>query len=383
MSTQKIKLLASSLRARTAKINLAWIQQHLALIVIGAPMALLIIYLVIFSQPRYMSESKVAVKRPSDIEGSSLNVGLLLGAANPSSAEDSLYLKEYVNSADMLKALDKQLNFHDAWSKSGLDFIYHLSKDTTAERFLNYYRDRISVTFDDKTGLLAIQTQGFDPEFAQRFNLAVLKESERFINELSHKIARDQLNFAQEELQQARIRLDKSKNELLTYQNQYNILDPEASATAATSVVMALQSKKIELEAELRNLLSYLREDAPQIVTTQNAIKALQAQIDAEQSKITAPGGNKLNSMAADFEEIKARVTFDTEIYTMAIKAIEKTRLESARKLKVLSVISSPQLPEESTFPNSGYLLASWLLVCCLLFGTIKLLLAVIEDHKD
>lgn len=383
MSTQKVKLLASSLRARTAKINLAWIQQHLAWIVIGAPMALLIIYLVIFSQPRYMSESKVAVKRPSDIEGSSLSVGLLLGAANPSSAEDSLYLKEYVNSADMLKALDKQLNFHDAWSKSGLDFIYHLSKDTTAEQFLNYYRDRISVTFDDKTGLLAIQTQGFEPEFAQRFNLAVLKESERFINELSHKIARDQLNFAQEELQQARVRLDKSKNELLTYQNQYNILDPEASATAATSVVMALKSKKIELEAELRNLLSYLREDAPQIVTTQNAIKALQAQIDAEQSKITAPGGNKLNSMAVDFEEIKARVTFDTEIYTMAIKAIEKTRLESARKLKVLSVISSPQLPEESTFPNSGYLLASWLLVCCLLFGTIKLLLAVIEDHKD
>lgn len=383
MSTQKVKLLASSLRARTAKINLAWIQQHLAWIVIGAPMALLIIYLVIFSQPRYMSESKVAVKRPSDIEGSSLNVGLLLGASNPSSAEDSLYLKEYITSADMLKVLDKQLNFHDAWSKSGLDFIYHLSKNTTAEQFLNYYRDRISVTFDDKTGLLAIQTQGFDPEFAQRFNLAVLKESERFINELSHSIARDQLNFAQEELQQARVRLDKSKKELLTYQNQNNILDPEASATAASSLVMTLQGKKIELEAELRNLLSYLRDDAPQVITTQNAIKALQAQIDAEQSKITAPGSNKLNSMAADFEEIKARVTFDSEIYTMAIKAIEKTRLESARKLKVLSVISSPQRPEESTFPNGGYLLASWLLVCCLLFGTIKLLLAVIEDHKD
>jgi capsular polysaccharide transport system permease protein len=146
---------------------------------------------------------------------------------------------------------------------------------------------------------------------------------------------------------------------------------------------MTLQGKKIEMEAQLRNLLSYLREDAPQVISTQNAIKALQAQIDAEQSKITAPGENKLNSMAADFEEIKARVTFDTEMYTMAIKAIEKTRLESARKLKVLSVISSPQRPEESTFPNTGYLLASWLLVCCLLFGTIKLLLAVIEDHKD
>lgn len=383
MSTHKVKLLASSLRACTAKFNLAWIQQHLAWIVIAAPMALLVIYLVIFSQPRYMSESQVAVKRPSDIEGASLNVGLLLGASNPSSTEDSLYLKEYINSADMLKVLDKQLNFHDAWSHSGLDFIYHLSKDTTAEQFLNYYRDRISVIFDDKTGLLTIQTQGFTPEFSQRFNKAVLKESERFINELSHKIARDQQNFAQEELRQARVRLDKSKAELLNYQNQNNILDPEVSATAATSLVMTLQGKKVELEAELRNLLSYLREDAPQVISIRNSVKALQAQIDAEQNKITAPGDKKLNSMAADFDEIKARVTFDTEIYTMAIKAIEKTRLEAARKLKVLSVISSPQQPEESSFPRCGYLLASWLLVCCLLFGTIKLLLAVIEDHKD
>jgi capsular polysaccharide transport system permease protein len=220
MSTHKVKLLASSLRACTAKFNLAWIQQHLAWIVIAAPMALLVIYLVIFSQPRYMSESKVAVKRPSDIEASSLNVGLLLGASTSSSGEDSLYLKEYINSADMLKVLDKQLDFHDAWSHSGLDFIYHLSKDTTAEQFLNYYRDRISVVFDDKTGLLTIQTQGFTPEFSQRFNKAVLKESERFINELSHKIARDQQNFAQEELRQARVRLDKSKAELLNYQNQ-------------------------------------------------------------------------------------------------------------------------------------------------------------------
>lgn len=383
MSTHKVKLLASSLRACTAKFNLAWIQQHLAWIVIAAPMALLVIYLVIFSQPRYMSESKVAVKRPSDIEASGLNVGLLLGASTSSSGEDSLYLKEYINSADMLKVLDKQLDFHDAWSHSGLDFIYHLSKDTTAEQFLNYYRDRISVVFDDKTGLLTIQTQGFTPEFSQRFNKAVLKESERFINELSHKIARDQQNFAQEELRQARVRLDKSKAELLNYQNQNNILDPEVSATAATSLVMTLQGKKVELEAELRNLLSYLREDAPQVISIRNSVKALQAQIDAEQNKITAPGDKKLNSMAADFDEIKARVTFDTEIYTMAIKTIEKTRLEAARKLKVLSVISSPQQPEESSFPRSGYLLASWLLVCCLLFGTIKLLLAVIEDHKD
>ena len=77
---------------------------------------------------------------------------------------------------DMLEALDKQLNFREAFSHSGLDFLNHLSKDETAEGFLKYYKDRINVSYDDKTGLLNIQTQGFSPEFALKFNQTVLKE---------------------------------------------------------------------------------------------------------------------------------------------------------------------------------------------------------------
>lgn len=358
-------------------------QRYLAHIFITAPMALLLIYLFIFSQPRYMSESKVAVKRPNEIDSSSLNVGLLLGASNPSSAEDSLYLKEYINSPDMLMALDKRLNFHQAFSQSGWDLFFHLPADATTEEFLDYYRSRISIAYDEKSGLLDIQTQGFTPEFAQAFNHAVLKESERFINELSHRISREQMQFAEEELHQTRQRLNESKKQLLAYQNKNNVLDPAASAEAATTLVNTLIAKKIEMEADLRNLLTYLRADAPQVVSTKNAIKALQAQIDEEQSKITAPEGKKLNSMAVDFEEIKGTVAFDTDLYALALKALEKTRMESARKLKTLSVISSPQRPEESSFPNIPYLLISWLLVCGLLFGTAKLLLGIIEDHKD
>ncbi|WP_420912738.1 capsule biosynthesis protein [Chimaeribacter californicus] len=364
-------------------LNLAFLHRHLAKIIIIAPLALLIIYLVLFSQPRFQSESTVAIKRSDDINGSSLNVGLLLGASNTSSAEDALYLKAYINSPDMLAILDKQLNFHQAFGASGWDIFYHLRSDLPRERFLDYYRSRISVIYDDKTGLLTIATEGFTPEFAQRFNQAVLKESERFINELSHRIARDQLAFAEKEMHEASGRLDASRAALLAYQNSNSILDPGAQAQAASALVNTLTGQKIQMEAELRNLLTYLREDTPQVVSARNALASLSAQIEAEKSKITAPDGRQLNTMALDFEAIKARVAFDTDLYKLALTSIEKTRVESARKLKVLSVISSPQMPEESTYPNSPYLLISLLLICCLLFGTIKLLLAVIDDHRD
>lgn len=373
----------SKFEKRLGVVSFANLKQHLGKAIIFLPMTLLIIYLAIFSQPRFVSESKVAIKRSDDLASNSVNFGLLLGAINPSSVEDALYLKEYINSPDMLAVLDKQLNFRQAFSQSGLDFLHHLSPDETAEKFLRYYRERISVTYDDKAGLLAIRTQGFTPDFALNFNKAVLKESERFINELSHRIARDQLTFAEKEMEKSRSRLNNSKSELLAYQNSNNVLDPEAQALAASSLVNTLMGQKIQMEAELRTLLTYLRDDAAQVVSVRNAIASMQAQIDNEKGKITAPQGDKLNRMAVEFEEIRSRVTFDNELYKLALTSIEKTRVEAARKLKVLSVISSPQQPQESTFPNIPYLIACWLLVCCLMFGTLKLLLAVIEDHRD
>lgn len=374
---------AAGLRKTGKKLKNVEVQRYLWLVMIATPMLLLLVYLLIFSQPRFVSESKVAVKRPADIDTASLNVGLLLGGSTSSSAEDSLYLKEYINSPDMMHTLNKQLNFHQAFGESGLDFFYHLSIHATNEQLLDYYRQRISASYDEKNGLLTIQTQGFTPEFALQFNRAVLKESERFINELSHQISREQMKFAEEQLQQARVRLNTSKQALITYQNSHNILDPLASAEAATTLVNSLWAKKIEMEADLRNLLTYLRSDAPQVVSARNAISSLQSQIDQEQSKITAPEGKKLNSMAADFEEIKSQAVFEGDLYALALKAFEKTRVESARKLKTLATISTPQQAQESAFPNVPYLLMSWLLVCCLLYGVTRLLLTIIEDHRD
>lgn len=374
---------AAGLRKTVKKLKNVEVQRYLWLVMIATPMLLLLVYLLIFSQPRFVSESKVAVKRPADIDTASLNVGLLLGGSTSSSAEDSLYLKEYINSPDMMHTLNKQLNFHQAFGESGLDFLYHLSIHATNEQLLDYYRQRISASYDEKNGLLTIQTQGFTPEFALQFNRAVLKESERFINELSHQISREQMKFAEEQLQQARVRLNTSKQALITYQNSHNILDPLASAEVATTLVNSLWAKKIEMEADLRNLLTYLRSDAPQVVSARNAISSLQSQIDQEQSKITAPEGKKLNSMAADFEEIKSQAVFEGDLYALALKAFEKTRVESARKLKTLATISTPQQAQESAFPNVPYLLMSWLLVCCLLYGVTRLLLTIIEDHRD
>ena len=57
-----------------------------------------------------------------------------------------------------------------------------------------------------------------------------------------------QLAFAETEMEKARQRLDASKAELLYYQDNNNVLDPQAQAQAASTLVNTLMGQKIQME---------------------------------------------------------------------------------------------------------------------------------------
>lgn len=65
------------------------------------------------------------------------------------------------------------------------------------------------------------------------------------------------------------------------------------------------------------------------------------------------------------------------------MSAAEKTRVETAQKLVILSVVIAPQEAEEAEYPHKLYILFSLLIACSLIYGTLKLIFAVIEDHRD
>lgn len=359
------------------------INKQLRKIIIIYPLIISVAYLSFISKDRYISVAQIAVKKSEDAVSSGLNIGLLMGTSNPSSYEDSLYLKNYIESAGMLEAIDKQLDLRKAFSDTGLDFINALPFKMTKEAFLRYFQSRVHVTFEDKTGLLHIETEGFTPEFALKFNKAVLSESERFINELSHKIVREQMSFAEQQVQEAYAKLNKSKQAILGYQNEYGLLDPLSQAEAASKMIVEMEAQQVQIETQLRNQLTFLKENTPQVVSTQNALNSLKKQIAQERGKIAAPEGVQLNSLAAQFQLLKGQLDFDTAVYKTAMSAAEKTRIEAARKLKVLSVVISPQLAEESEYPHRLYILFSLLVGSLLLYGTLRLIFAVIEDHRD
>lgn len=355
----------------------------LFLFLVIIPWEIITFYTIAIAKPRYVSESKIVVKQTNDNSvGTGSGLVALLGGSS-TSVEDSHYLTNYILSNDMIKKLDKEFNFRSHYHTNGTDFINELTAESTQEELLEYFKRRVKVELDIATNILSIKTESFEPEYALKLNKALLEQSELFVNNISKKMAIEQTAFAEKQLSDAQVELEKAKNDVLNYQNRNQILDPESSARALNSLIAGLEANLSALRTEERQLLSYLNPTAPQVVSLRSQIKAVEQQVAQERAKLTSPTNNRLNSQALQFEQIKADAKFAEEKYKMALTALEKARLETARKMKNLIIISSPFKAEEALYPRKVYIIATSLVFLLIFYGFVQLILAVIRDHKD
>ncbi len=347
------------------------------------PWEFIIFYTTIIAQPRYVSSSDVVIKQVSEANVSAgSGISALLGVNNTSS-EDARYLTNYILSNDMVKKLDKKLDLRKAYNLNGSDFIYELPEDATQEELLEYFKERVKISLDEQTYILNVTTEAFQPEFALKLNQAILEESETFINNISQQIATDQLKYAHSQLKKSEKRLQEAKSKLLDYQDENQVIDPKSNAQMVNQLVGNLQSQLSNLRTEERQLLSYLNETAPQIVSIRSQIKAIEQQISEENAKLTSPNSPKLNTQMVQFETIKSEVEFASELYKMSLSSLEKARLEAFRKMKNMVIISAPYQAEEALYPRKQYIIWTSLIFLLIFYGFVRLVMAVVKDHAS
>lgn len=366
-------------------INLS--ARTLKAVLIGLPLLLYGLYLATVATDRYVSESVISVRQAGGGGGAGGLPGtaLLLAGINPPAHEDTQHLRTYVHSQALALALDAELKLRDHFGAIRADLPYRLGEDASVEEFVRYYRARVEIGFDDRAALLRIRTQGLDAAFAQRFNAAILDASERFVNETSHRIARERLRFAEGELKLAADRVQAASTELLNFQNRHRLLDPTAQAQATGALTAELQAQRARLEAELGGLRGFLNDDAYQVQALKSRITALDRQIESERKRATADDskGGRLTKLALDFEALKLQAEFSRDAYKLALAAVENARIDANQKIKSLVVVEPPSLPQTAAYPLVGYNLGTLLAMCVLLYAIVRLVLATIREHQD
>ncbi|AJC93633.1 capsular polysaccharide export system, inner membrane protein [Campylobacter volucris] len=345
--------------------------------------AFVVFYYVFIAANRYVSESVLSIRSTTGNNIAITGLASLL-TNNSFSSDDISYLKSYIYSLDMLNILEEKIKIRELYQKQKLDIFYSISDSANQEAFLKYYKNRVKIVQENSAnGLLRVEVEGFSAKDAHLIATTIVKESERFINEISHKAAREQMAFAENELLQFKQRFQKAKDDLLVFQNKYGVFDPLKQSEGILKLVGELEAKVAAKEAELLMMQSYINDNAPQIITIKSEINALKKQLQREKAKITSSkSSQKLNDLAAKFQDLTIEVGFAESAYTTALKAYESARIEALRKIKQVVVIQSPSLPQSAKYPEILYNILTAFMILSLIYGIIKFIKMIIEEHR-
>lgn len=351
------------------------------------PFVIAVIYYAAFATNRYVSTAEIAVRQTDNANPAAEAPGLalLLGAVNPTSREETLYLRQFITSADMLSILQKELDWNAHYTSVYSDPLYWLSQEASVEDKLAFYQRVVQAHFDEETGLLQLEVQAFNPEYAQKILGVILRESEKFVNELSHRMTQDQLAFVEKELGTARMNYEVKRSELLRFQAENNLLNAEATAESRSTMIATMESELATEKAKLSALTAGLAGNSPQVIQQKRKIAAIERQVEAENQRLIAQGedSRKLNTVASKFRDLSIQATTAEEAYKISLASLANTRIEINKKFRTLAVVVSPNLPDEAIYPSRIYNLITILIALMVILGIVRFIVATIDDHKD
>jgi len=379
---------------KVQKYNKPWI------VFLVLPLLVFSFYQTIWASSRFESRAQLTVQQPDGMATMDSSMALLtgLGVDAPTSTDTEL-VKAYIFSQDMLSYLQKELNLKEHYMSSSADFFSRLHSWSSREDFLNFYESHIMVEIDDKSAVITVNTQGFSPEFSQKLNSTIVNRSEWYINSIGHQLAEEQIRFIANENQLIKQKLQRAKSNLLTFQTENNLLDPDAEGLALQQITYGLESQIAIKAAELRALRTVMTEQAPQVMVFKAEVDALKEQLENERSRLskqskqsnthsnnntqtitTVSGNTSVSEVLSKYTDYKIALELALQAYTSSQISIEKARVEAYRQLKYLMVVETSTLPEDSQYPASTYNIILFATILLMLFGIIKIIIATIKE---
>lgn len=330
---------------------------------------------------RFVSQSNVVLESPQ-IASPSISVQSLFSGGGGGNG-DMLLLRDYLLSVDMMKKIENELSIKAHYSDESIDFISRMKKNPTLEEFHEYYLSRTSIELDEYAQVLRLKIEAFNPEMAQKLSYFLLDKGEDYMNLMGQRLAEEQVKFLEIQVQQLNTKFIVSQNELLDYQNEYGLISPVDTVRNVEAVASAMESELAKLKANKIQLLSYQSKTSPDIIRTDSQIEALKQQIAKERSRVTEKSGNALNKKSSEYTTLELKAKFAQDSYSLALGALENTRIEAARKLKQVSILQEPTLPEYAIEPRRLHNSAVFAILVIFLGLIGQMLVLIIRDHRD
>jgi capsular polysaccharide transport system permease protein len=332
---------------------------------------------------QYESEARFIV-RGSQASGPQLSgLGHILGmSAGLSAAQsESFSVDDYMDSHDAVGALQQKLNLIAIFRRPEADFYARLWwPDPSAETLLRYYRNQVTIKYNEDTGITTIKANTFEPKDSRDLVQAMLSLSEERVNEFNNRAIEDTIQVAQREVDTAEKRVAAAQKSLTTFRMSEQDIDPQKTSTAQLALISTLQMQLAQARAQLAGMGASVRADSPQYVALQDRIHAIDGQITAETARLTGRSG-ALAPVLANYEQLTLEREFAQTNYTSAMTALENARIQAMRQQLFVVDVVRPNLPERALFPRCTMMVATVFLALLLTYSIGWLIVAGMREH--
>ncbi|ENO8416359.1 capsule biosynthesis protein [Vibrio mimicus] len=357
-------------------------KQRSFIAIVLVPTLLAAFYYLLIAADLYVVESRFSVKG-NEIQQFDMLSGIAGIPSQGGSATDSYILQEYINSHEVVSAVGQNIDIEAIFNHEKADWLSSLGHHQTREEVVDYWRKRVTVSFDPTTTIITLKVRAFTAQDAESLSQEIIKASETLINSLSEKAREDDLSFAKQEVERAEQRVTTVRLAMNAFRNQVQDLDPTQTATAKMTIIAELESQLTAAQAELKVMLGYMNETAPAVINVKRKISALAAQINKERDGIAGNSnqGSALSGVFADYEPLLVEREFAEKAYTSSLASLEAARVEAARKHRYLATFVAPSSPDEALEPNRIKSIATVFLATLIAWAIGLLGLGVVRDH--
>lgn len=324
--------------------------------------------------------------KPSSIFGNPTSIiNSVFGTSRTDTGKDAFVVANFIQSRNLVREMDEDGNIRRAFSNPQIDFLSRLGSNGSSEELWKYWCTKVSSNVDIMTGIVQIRVTAFTPKDARNIAYEIIWRSENLVNEYSARIRGNSQQFAAMILEQATQRYKKALLALGEFRALNHVVDPIKSTIAINDTLLKVELERIKVRRERDVSIELMSPTAPSIQLFDEQIKTLNRQIDniraqltSEREKVTA-----VSEQIGHFEELETDRLFAEKLYLIAQTAYERARVEAEHQQLYLVVFVPPTLPQDARYPrkivNTGLVFFCGLLI----WGSLKLIVASINDQAS
>ena len=351
------------------------------LITVLLPSLVSLVYFGLLASPMYLAESRFAV-RGAETGGAASGLAAMLLPSGASVGADARIVTEYIQSPDIMNAVDEEMHIFKHFSAQTHDPISRLAAEATQDERLSYWNWAVKAAFDPETGIIALSVKAYDPLTAKRLAETVLARSEALVNAMSRRAQGDAITLARTEVQTAEQRVRKAQEALRAFRDRSGMLDPASTAGGLQGIVSQLEGEAVKTRASIAEASTYMSKDAPALVGLRARLTAVEKQLAAEKLRLageTHPGS--LTSFAGEYERLQTENEFARQQLLSAMTSLETARVKAESKSRYVVAFQIPALPDESLYPRPFLFTAYVLIGALVLVGLCSLIIAAVREH--